>query len=241
MLCDRWIHPASGRIYSYAYKAPKVAGKDDTTGEPLVQRDDDKPESVRMRLASYDAVTSPLIRYYEEKGVLKTFAGTMSDVIYPQVKDWLANEKNLWDSIFSICSVVFVRLGTLLHMIRWVSRTHTRSQNHLKECLSNINVNVYYIAYRLSTRKVVLPIWISMIQSFPPSMRLFGSISDRSGDFMINLYFLCDESCARDGCPVIYLMGNVYHTAANADVWPAYIVFKLLSRFSRIKWQQHQR
>lgn len=72
-----------------------MAGKDDTTGEPLVQRDDDKPESVRMRLASYDAVTSPLIRYYEEKGVLKTFAGTMSDVIYPQVKEWLANEKNL--------------------------------------------------------------------------------------------------------------------------------------------------
>jgi adenylate kinase family enzyme len=54
-LC-RWIHPASGRVYSYSYKPPKVHGKDDITGEDLVQRDDDKPESVRRRLAAYDKV-----------------------------------------------------------------------------------------------------------------------------------------------------------------------------------------
>jgi nucleoside-triphosphate--adenylate kinase len=56
-IADRWIHPASGRIYSYAYRPPKVVGKDDLTGEPLVQRDDDKPESVRTRLAAYDKVS----------------------------------------------------------------------------------------------------------------------------------------------------------------------------------------
>lgn len=55
-IADRWIHPASGRIYSYSYKAPKVPGVDDVTGEPLVQRDDDKPESVRQRLAAYEKV-----------------------------------------------------------------------------------------------------------------------------------------------------------------------------------------
>jgi len=54
----RWIHPASGRVYSYSYKPPKVHGKDDKTGEDLVQRDDDKPESVRRRLAAYDKVSS---------------------------------------------------------------------------------------------------------------------------------------------------------------------------------------
>lgn len=54
----RWIHPASGRIYSYSYNPPKVDGLDDETGEALVQRDDDKPESVRTRLATYDAVRS---------------------------------------------------------------------------------------------------------------------------------------------------------------------------------------
>ncbi len=53
---SRWIHPASGRIYSYSYKPPKVAGLDDITGEPLVQRPDDQPEKVRARLQQYDEV-----------------------------------------------------------------------------------------------------------------------------------------------------------------------------------------
>ena len=53
----RWIHPASGRIYSYSYKPPKVAGLDDITGEPLVQRPDDEPEKVRARLEQYDQVS----------------------------------------------------------------------------------------------------------------------------------------------------------------------------------------
>lgn len=88
-IADRWIHPASGRVYSYSYKPPKVEGKDDETGEPLVQRDDDKPESVRRRLDAYDQVTAPLVDFYESQGVLKTFHGTMSDVIYPEVKKWL--------------------------------------------------------------------------------------------------------------------------------------------------------
>lgn len=88
-IADRWIHPASGRVYSYSYHPPKVPGKDDITGEELVQRDDDKPDSVRRRLEAYDEMTSPLIRYYESKGALKTFSGTMSDIIYPEVKKWL--------------------------------------------------------------------------------------------------------------------------------------------------------
>ena len=84
--------PRVGRVYSYSYKPPKVRGQDDETGEPLVQRDDDKPESVLKRLQKYDNVTKPLVKYYEEKGVIQTFRGTMSDVIYPEVKGWL-NEK----------------------------------------------------------------------------------------------------------------------------------------------------
>lgn len=56
-IADRWIHPASGRIYSYSYKPPKDHGKDDVTGEPLVQRADDKPEKVRARLELYDEVS----------------------------------------------------------------------------------------------------------------------------------------------------------------------------------------
>jgi len=88
-LTDRWIHEPSGRIYSYAYKPPRVEGKDDETGEPLIQRHDDKPETVRARLKQYDKSTSPLVQYYERNGVLKSFHGTQSDVIYPKVKNWL--------------------------------------------------------------------------------------------------------------------------------------------------------
>jgi adenylate kinase family enzyme len=54
-LC-RWIHPASGRIYSYSYKPPKTPGVDDVTGEELVQRPDDQPDKVRNRLEAYDEV-----------------------------------------------------------------------------------------------------------------------------------------------------------------------------------------
>lgn len=88
-ISDRWIHPGSGRVYSYSYNPPLHHGKDDETGEDLIQRDDDNPETVRKRLEAYDKVTSRLIQYYDKKGVLKTFSGTMSDKIYPEVKEWL--------------------------------------------------------------------------------------------------------------------------------------------------------
>lgn len=91
-ISDRWIHPASGRVYNYSYNPPKVRGKDDETGEDLVQRDDDKPLTVRKRLDAYDEVTSPLINYYAERRILNTFSGTMSDTIYPDVKKWLVEK-----------------------------------------------------------------------------------------------------------------------------------------------------
>jgi len=91
-ISDRWIHPASGRVYNYAYKPPNVTGMDDETGEPLVQREDDKPESVLKRLNKYEEATRPLVEYYKEKGVIQTFRGTESDVIYPEVKEWLGEQ-----------------------------------------------------------------------------------------------------------------------------------------------------
>jgi len=90
-ISDRWIHPPSGRIYSYSYRAPIKEGVDDITGEPLIQRDDDKPESVRRRLETYEKVTAPIVEYYEAKGVVKTFRGTQSDSIYMDVKQWLVH------------------------------------------------------------------------------------------------------------------------------------------------------
>jgi adenylate kinase len=63
-MSGRRVHPASGRSYHLKFNPPKVPGKDDVTGEDLIQRDDDKEETVRHRLAVYHAQTEPLIAYY---------------------------------------------------------------------------------------------------------------------------------------------------------------------------------
>lgn len=63
-LTGRWLHPASGRTYHEIYHPPKVAGKDDITQEPLIQREDDSETTVRRRLQVYHEQTKPLIDYY---------------------------------------------------------------------------------------------------------------------------------------------------------------------------------
>ena len=63
-MSGRRSHPASGRTYHVKFNPPKVEGKDDVTGEPLIQRDDDKEETVLKRLEVYSAQTRPLVAYY---------------------------------------------------------------------------------------------------------------------------------------------------------------------------------
>jgi adenylate kinase len=63
-MSGRLFHIASGRSYHVKFNPPKVAGKDDLTGEDLIQRDDDKEETVRKRLAVYQSQTRPLVEYY---------------------------------------------------------------------------------------------------------------------------------------------------------------------------------
>jgi adenylate kinase len=65
-MSGRRVHPASGRTYHIKFNPPKVEGKDDVTGEPLIQRDDDKEETVRKRLQVYDDQTRPLVNYYSD-------------------------------------------------------------------------------------------------------------------------------------------------------------------------------
>ena len=70
-MSGRRVHPASGRTYHIVFNPPKEEGKDDDTGEPLVQRDDDREDTVRQRLKVYHDQTAPLIDYYSswaEKG-----------------------------------------------------------------------------------------------------------------------------------------------------------------------------
>ncbi|HMV93553.1 MAG TPA: nucleoside monophosphate kinase, partial [Thauera aminoaromatica] len=65
-MSGRRAHLASGRTYHVKYNPPKVAGKDDVTGEDLVQRDDDKEETVKKRLDVYHSQTKPLVEYYSK-------------------------------------------------------------------------------------------------------------------------------------------------------------------------------
>ncbi|KQX29723.1 adenylate kinase [Variovorax sp. Root434] len=63
-MSGRRSHPASGRTYHVKFNPPKVEGKDDVTGEELIQREDDKEETVRKRLEVYSQQTRPLVDYY---------------------------------------------------------------------------------------------------------------------------------------------------------------------------------
>ncbi len=68
-MSGRRVHPASGRTYHVDFNPPKVNGQDDVTGEPLIQRDDDKEETVRKRLEVYHEQTEPLVDYYSKWSV----------------------------------------------------------------------------------------------------------------------------------------------------------------------------
>jgi len=63
-MTGRRVHPGSGRTYHIIFNPPKVDGKDDDTGEDLIQRDDDKEETVKERLKVYHDQTAPLMNYY---------------------------------------------------------------------------------------------------------------------------------------------------------------------------------
>lgn len=65
-MSGRRVHPASGRTYHVVFNPPKTEGKDDVTGEDLIQRDDDREETVRKRLDVYHSQTKPLVKYYSD-------------------------------------------------------------------------------------------------------------------------------------------------------------------------------
>ncbi len=70
-MSGRRVHPASGRTYHVKFNPPRAEGKDDVTGEPLLQRDDDKEETVRHRLEVYRQQTRPLVDYYHKAAGVK--------------------------------------------------------------------------------------------------------------------------------------------------------------------------
>lgn len=77
-LSGRWTCPACGNVYHEKFNPPKTAGKCDADGAALIQRDDDKPATVKNRISVYVQQTAPLIAYYREKGLLAEVDGTQS-------------------------------------------------------------------------------------------------------------------------------------------------------------------
>ena len=94
-LSGRRIAPSSGREYHIRFKPPKTPGVDDETGEPLVQREDDREETIRKRLEVYREQTTPVIDYYRAQGVLETVNGSGEfDEIYDRMQEALTRARN---------------------------------------------------------------------------------------------------------------------------------------------------
>ncbi|KAE8351859.1 adenylate kinase-domain-containing protein [Aspergillus coremiiformis] len=84
-IASRWIHEPSGRVYNIDFNAPQVPGKDDVTGEPLTQREDDSIETWKQRLHKFEETSRALLEHYERKGCLWRVEGNTSDEISPQL------------------------------------------------------------------------------------------------------------------------------------------------------------
>lgn len=86
----RWTHLPSGRVYNTEFNPPRNPGIDDVTGEPLVQRDDDKPEVVLKRLQTYAKNVGPVLEYYRALNILHEFHGKESNEIWPRIHSFLS-------------------------------------------------------------------------------------------------------------------------------------------------------
>jgi adenylate kinase len=99
-MSGRRVHLASGRSYHVLFNPPKVAGKDDATGEPLVQRPDDNEETVKARLGVYHAQTKPLVQYYIDWGK----SGDARAPVYANIPGQ-GNVEAIRDKILAVLSV----------------------------------------------------------------------------------------------------------------------------------------
>ncbi|GAF14866.1 adenylate kinase [Bacillus sp. JCM 19046] len=90
-LTGRRVSPSSGKTYHVMYNPPKVEGKCDLDGSDLIQRDDDKPETVKKRIEVNQQQAQPLIDFYESKGYLKHIDGDQDiNVVYKDIQALLA-------------------------------------------------------------------------------------------------------------------------------------------------------
>ncbi|RLN94094.1 hypothetical protein BBJ28_00019758, partial [Nothophytophthora sp. Chile5] len=92
-ISGRRVHPASGRSYHVKFNPPKVAGKDDVTGEPLIQRKDDNVDTLSSRLQAFHKQTQPVINFYRKQGKLtEVNAHTNMDSVTEQIRESLGSD-----------------------------------------------------------------------------------------------------------------------------------------------------
>jgi adenylate kinase len=106
-ITGRLVHPASGRSYHKIFNPPKAPMTDDATGEPLIQRSDDNEETLKKRLSTYHAQTSPVVAYYQKTGIWKPI-------------DASQDPGQVWKSLLNIFddkAYVAGRTGSLLNRI----------------------------------------------------------------------------------------------------------------------------
>ncbi|KAL9107872.1 MAG: hypothetical protein Q9227_007290 [Pyrenula ochraceoflavens] len=84
-IAGRWVHEPSGRVYNTTFNAPRIKGKDDVTGEPLMQREDDSEETWRKRLGKFEETSKGLLEHYGGNGILWRVEGKSSDEISPKL------------------------------------------------------------------------------------------------------------------------------------------------------------
>jgi adenylate kinase len=84
-IASRWVHEPSGRVYNIDFHPPKVAGKDDVTGELLTQREDDSLDTWKQRLRKFEETSKTLLEHYDRQGCLFRAEGDSSDEITPKL------------------------------------------------------------------------------------------------------------------------------------------------------------
>lgn len=84
-IASRWVHAPSGRVYNTDFHSPKVPGKDDITGEPLTQRQDDSIDTWKQRLQKFDETSKALLEHYDRQGCLWRVEGETSNEISPKL------------------------------------------------------------------------------------------------------------------------------------------------------------
>lgn len=101
-ITGRLIHPASGRSYHKVFNPPKESMKDDITGEPLIQRTDDNADTLKKRLATYHAQTTPVVGYYQKTGIWKPIDASQDPAhVWKQILGVFGEDKLVSGSLMS--------------------------------------------------------------------------------------------------------------------------------------------